>query len=69
MEGNYSSGLPGSDLFSWTLYMPVVIRKLPGKQRWTVREAKKGGRVYAKSTTKPKAEAQKRLLDRVGNKK
>jgi len=39
--------------------MPVTMRKLPHKNRYRVRNA---GRIVAKSTTKPKAEAQVRLL-------
>ena len=39
--------------------MPIRIRKLPGKKRYQVKE---GGRVTAHSTTKGKAEAQRRLL-------
>jgi hypothetical protein len=42
--------------------MPVIIRKKRNKRRWVVREKRKGGRIFAKSTSKKKALAQIRLL-------
>lgn len=42
--------------------MPIVIRKLPNKDKYRVYN-KTTGTVYAKQTTKEKAERQKRLLE------
>ena len=41
---------------------PVIVRKIRNKRRWTVREKRKGGRIFAKSTTKKMALRQMRLL-------
>lgn len=41
--------------------MPYSIRKLPGKEKYRVRQ-ENTGKVYAKATTLKKAQAQVRLL-------
>jgi hypothetical protein len=41
---------------------PAKLRKLPNKNRFTVKD--KAGRVFAKSTSKSKAEAQLRILNK-----
>ena len=41
--------------------MPYTIRKLPGKDKYRVRQTNTG-KVYAKATTLKKAQAQVRLL-------
>lgn len=43
--------------------MPIVIRKMRNKECWKVFN-KDTGEVHAKCTTKAKAEAQKRLIDK-----
>jgi hypothetical protein len=42
--------------------MPYIIRKIPGKDEWMVKN-KDTGKIHAKHTTKSKAEAQVRLLE------
>jgi hypothetical protein len=41
---------------------PVIVRKIRGKRFWTVKEKRKGGRIFARKTTKKRALAQLRLL-------
>ena len=48
--------------------MPIVIRKLPNKDLYRVYN-KETGEVHSKATTKKKAEAQKRLLDKIDSEK
>jgi hypothetical protein len=47
--------------------MPVSVKKIKGKNLYKVVDA--SGKVHAKGTTKTKAEAQKRLLNMISNKK
>lgn len=46
--------------------MPFIIRKVRNKDCWQVKNAETG-KIYAKCTTKSKAEAQLRLLHMVTN--
>lgn len=42
--------------------MPVKMRKLPRKNKWRVFDA--SGRIFSKGTTKKKAQAQVRIINR-----
>lgn len=44
--------------------MPYIVRKVPGKDCYSVRNSQTG-KVHAMCSTKPKAEAQVRLLSRL----